>query len=113
MRHILPLACLAILLAPLATAGTPSNPEASDPKGDGGTDILDITGLWVDTGDAQNLTLHLALAAAPPSPPPAGTDPCAQGQCVYTSATYRVFFRVLDPNGNATAAFDDYNSTTV
>jgi hypothetical protein len=114
MKSIPLLACLAIALAPLAAAGSFTDPEINDIKGDGGTDTLDILSVWIDPSDANNLVFHATFAAAPPALPPvqgntAGTDACPDpATCVYASLTYVFSFRVLDPNGNATPQFPDY-----
>ncbi|MEA3143103.1 MAG: hypothetical protein QOG31_427 [Thermoplasmata archaeon] len=117
MRPILLLACLAILLSPLATGGTLKDPEITDPKDDGGTPQLDIRSVWVDASDAQSLAFHVNLTAAPPAPPPpqAVTDTCAvpADACVFTALTYTLSFRVLNPDGVPTPGFGDYNRTYV
>jgi hypothetical protein len=115
MRTLILPACLAILLlAPLAAAGSPSHPEVTvtDPQGDAGIDSLDFLSIWIDPADTQNLTFHVTLAGAPPQPP-AGTDHCAAGNCVFASLTYVLGFRVLDPNGVPTPLFPDYSRSYV
>lgn len=113
MKPRFPLACCLVLLlllaVPLAHAGTYQDPEVTDPKGDaGGVDALDLLRVWVDEGDAHNLTFHIALAGAPPT----GASHCGQG-CVYAALAYNLYFRVLDPSGAPAPQWTDYASSYV
>lgn len=113
------LALLAIAFLPLASAGTATDPEINDAKGDGGTETLDILSVWIDPSDTSYLTFRATFAAAPPQAPQvqdttASTEACPQAStCVFASLSYVFTFRVLDPEGNATPQFPDYSSTYV
>lgn len=122
MRALPVIAGLALLVLALlqpAAAGTATEPEITDPRGDGGTDQLDILSVWVDPSTPTALTFHVTFAGAPPAYPAVqgtqtGTEACQAGTgCVYASLSYYFTFRVLTPAGDYAPNFPDYAGTYV
>lgn len=98
-HRLLPLACLLLLLAPAASAGTGADPEVADGASDAdAAGALDITGAYVDASDPYNVTFHILVPKLVAAPADAGT--CAAGtDCASLAFSFYLEFAVVSPDG--------------
>lgn len=75
---------LAAFLAPASLAGSPQNPEITDPRGDVSNAAVDVVSTWI-TSDASNVYFHIVVASLANNNPLQSTD---------TRYDYRVDFNV-------------------
>ncbi|HEX2066549.1 MAG TPA: hypothetical protein VHI93_07035, partial [Candidatus Thermoplasmatota archaeon] len=102
------LSLLAVL--PAASAGSPQEPEVTDPVGDADpAGALDITAAWIDGAEPLNVTFHLLVPKLPALQADAGG--CGAPGCAAATLSLKLEFEVRRPDGAPAPALPGYNRT--
>ncbi|MEA3143323.1 MAG: hypothetical protein QOG31_647 [Thermoplasmata archaeon] len=103
------LAIVCLLILPGVSAGSAADPEVKDASGDADPgSALDITAVWVNGTDPQNVTFHILV---PKLPAPPATGGCAAPGCAALTFSFKLEFRVEAPDGGAAPTLAGYNRT--